>query len=481
MAVPAHDERDFEFAQAHGLEIRPVVAPRGAEPSTETAYSAHTDDEVLVNSGEFSGMAAPDGAQAIIGRLEADGRGQGTIAYRLRDWLLSRQRYWGCPIPVVHCPECGIVAVPDDQLPVVLPEVADYAPRGRSPLAAAEDWVHTTCPGCGGPATRETDTMDTFVDSSWYFMRYADPHNDHAPFSREAVDAWLPVDQYIGGVEHAILHLMYARFFTKALYDLGYLGFTEPFENLFTQGMIYYKGAKMAKSKGNVISPDAMVARYGADTVRLYSLFLGPPERDAEWFDGGVEGSNRFLRHLWRVAVESVAEMAPGIPAAAPADGPGAELVRKTHATIDAVTRDIGERFAFNTAESAVHELVNTLRASADATPEQRRFAVATAVSLIQPYAPHVACELWERLGGERLWAAPWPQADPAMLVSDHVTYAVQVNGKLRGEFATPADTERDRVLAQARAVPNVARHLDGAVVVKEIVVPGKLVSLVTK
>ena len=481
MAVPAHDERDFEFAQAHGLEIRPVVAPRGADPSTDAAYSAHTQDEVLVNSGEFSGMAAPDGAQAIIAKLEAEGRGTGTIAYRLRDWLLSRQRYWGCPIPVVHCGACGIVPVPDDQLPVVLPDVADYAPRGRSPLAAAEDWVNTTCPACGGPATRETDTMDTFVDSSWYFMRYADPHNDEAPFSREAVDAWLPVDQYIGGVEHAILHLMYARFFTKALYDLGYLGFTEPFENLFTQGMIYYLGAKMAKSKGNVIAPDEMVGRYGADTVRLYSLFLGPPDQDAEWFDGGVEGSNRFLRRLWRAAMESVDELPPGIPEAAPAEGPGAELVRRTHATIDAVTRDIGDRFAFNTAESAVHELVNALRAAPDATPEQRRFAVATAVSLVQPYAPHIACELWERLGGERLWNAPWPQADPAMLLSDSVTYAVQVNGKLRGEFDTASDTDRDRVLAQARAVPNVARHLDGATVVKEIVVPGKLVSLVTR
>jgi leucyl-tRNA synthetase len=481
MAVPAHDERDFEFANAHGLEIRPVVAPRGAEPTADAVYSAHTQDEVLVNSGEWSGMPAPDGARAIVEWLEADGRGKGTIAYRLRDWLLSRQRYWGCPIPIVHCDGCGIVAVPDDQLPVVLPDVADYAPRGRSPLAAAEDWVNTTCPSCGGPARRETDTMDTFVDSSWYFMRYADPHNATAPFSREAVDAWLPVDQYIGGVEHAILHLMYARFFTKALYDLGYLGFTEPFENLFTQGMIYYLGAKMAKSKGNVIAPDAMVARYGADTVRMYSLFLGPPDQDAEWFDGGVEGSHRFLSRLWRLAVQSAAELPPGIPASAPADGPGAELVRKAHATIDVVTRDIGARFAFNTAESAIHELVNTLRATPEATPEQRRFAVATAVSLVQPYAPHIACELWERLGGERLWAAPWPEADPAMLVSDHVTYAVQVNGKLRGEFDAAADVDRDRILAQARAVPNVAKHLDGAVVVKEIVVPGKLVSLVTR
>ncbi|MEP6640308.1 MAG: leucine--tRNA ligase [Gaiellales bacterium] len=483
MAVPAHDERDFEFAEAHGLEIRPVVAPRGAEPETQTdvAYVAHSHDEVLINSGEFSGMPAPEGAQAIIARLEADGRGTGTIAYRLRDWLLSRQRYWGCPIPIVHCGACGIVAVPEDQLPVVLPDIKDFAPRGRSPLAAAEDWVRTQCPACGGPASRETDTMDTFVDSSWYYMRYADPHNDTAPFSREAVDAWLPVDQYIGGVEHAILHLMYARFFTKALYDLGHVGFTEPFANLFTQGMIYYLGAKMAKSKGNVISPDELIERFGADTVRMYSLFLGPPEQDAEWFDNGAKGCHDFLARLWRLALESAAELGQGIPDSAPAEGPGAELVRKTHWTIDRVSHDVGERFAFNTAQSAVHELVNQLQRSHDATPQQRRFAVATAVSLVQPYAPHVACELWQRLGGDRLWDAPWPVADPAMLVADEITYAVQVNGKLRGEFTVAAGAELDALLAAARAVPNVASRLDGAEVVKEIVVPGKLVSLVTR
>jgi leucyl-tRNA synthetase len=480
MAVPAHDERDFEFAQAHGLEIRPVVAARGAEPETDVAYVAHTHDEVLVNSGEFTGLAAPEGAKAIIARLEAEGRGTGTIAYRLRDWLLSRQRYWGCPIPVVHCDACGIVAVPDDQLPVILPDIQDFAPRGRSPLAAAEDWVRTECPACGGPASRETDTMDTFVDSSWYYMRYADPDNDTAPFSREAVDAWLPVDQYIGGVEHAILHLMYARFFTKALYDLGYVGFTEPFANLFTQGMIYYLGAKMAKSKGNVISPDDLIERFGADTVRMYSLFLGPPEQDAEWFDNGAKGCHDFLARLWRLALESAEELEPGIPASAPAEGAGADLVRKTHWAIERVSHDIGERFAFNTAQSAVHELVNQLQRSHDATPQQRRFAVATAVSLVQPYAPHVACELWQRLGGERLWDAPWPEADPAMLIADEITYAVQVNGKLRGEFTVAAGVDRDAVLAAARAVPNVAHHLDGARVVKEIVVPDKLVSLVT-
>jgi leucyl-tRNA synthetase len=399
----------------------------------------------------------------------------------LRDWLLSRQRYWGCPIPVVHCETDGIVPLPDDQLPVELPDIADYAPKGRSPLAAAEDWVQTTCPRCGGPARRETDTMDTFVDSSWYYMRYADPDNDRAPFDREVVDAWLPVNQYIGGVEHAILHLMYARFFTKALYDLGYVGFVEPFEDLFTQGMIYYLGAKMSKSKGNVVVPDEMVARYGADTTRLYTLFLGPPDQDAEWQDGGVAGQYRFLARLWRLVNETVESHGPGIPDAVPAEGPGAALVRKTHWAIDKVTRDIGERFSFNTAQSAVHELVAAIQDADDAEPDQLRFACASAVSLIHPYAPHIACELWGRLGGERLWDVPWPEADPEMLATDTVTYAVQVNGRLRGQIDMPAEAQQDAVLAAARDVPNVATHLDGRTVVKEIVVPGRLVNLVAK
>jgi leucyl-tRNA synthetase len=482
MAVPAHDERDFDFARQFGLEIRQVVRPREGEVDESAAYVAHSDDEVLVNSGRFDGRPAPEGKAAITDWLEQQGRGRATVAYRLRDWLLSRQRYWGCPIPVVHCDGCGIVPVPDDQLPVLLPHVEDYAPKGRSPLAAAEDWVATTCPACGGSARRETDTMDTFVDSSWYFMRYADPHNDHAPFDREAVDAWLPVDQYIGGVEHAVLHLLYARFFTKALKDLGHVGFSEPFANLFTQGMIYYLGAKMAKSKGNVISPDDMVGQYGADTVRMYSLFLGPPDQDAEWFDGGVAGRYRALARLWRLANESLAEIGPDIPDGAPAEGEGRELVRKTHWAIDKVTRDIGERFAFNTAQSAIDELVNMVQsAPAGATQQQRRFALATAVSLVQPYAPHVACELWQRMGGERLWEQPWPVADPAMLEAETVTYAVQVNGKLRGSIAVEADAERDAVLSAAREVGNVRAHLDGNDVVKEIFVPGRLVNFVVR
>ncbi|MGZ4430747.1 MAG: leucine--tRNA ligase [Gaiellales bacterium] len=479
MAVPAHDERDFEFAQAHGLPVRQVVVPRDGEVSAGEAFVEHSGDEVLVNSGRFDGMSSPEAKPAIIEWLEAQGLGTGKVAYRLRDWLLSRQRYWGCPIPVVHCSACGIVPVPDEQLPVVLPDIRDYAPRGRSPLAAAEDWVNVPCPACGGPAQRETDTMDTFVDSSWYFLRYADARNHTAPFSRAAVDAWLPVDQYIGGVEHAILHLMYARFFTKALYDLGYLGFTEPFINLFTQGMIYYQGAKMAKSRGNVIAPDEMLAHYGADTTRLYTLFLGPPEQDAEWQDGGVAGAHRFLARLWRLVHLVVEECGRGVPSSASADGPGGALVRKAHWAIDKVSTDIGRRFSFNTAQSAVHELVSEIQGTQGAEPEQRRFACATAVSLIHPYAPHIACELWQRLGGERLWDEPWPQADPVLLETDTITYAVQVNGKLRGEVTVPTEMDPAELIARARAVPNVAAHLDGRRVTKEIVVPGRLVNLV--
>jgi leucyl-tRNA synthetase len=323
--------------------------------------------------------------------------------------------------------------------------------------------------------------MDTFVDSSWYFLRYADPHNVNAPFDRAIVDMWLPVDQYIGGIEHAILHLMYARFFTKALYDLGYVGFTEPFADLFTQGMIHYKGAKMSKSKGNIIRPDEFIERYGADTTRLYTLFLGPPDQDAEWQDGGVAGQHRFLARLWRLVNETVDRHGSGIERSAPADGAGGDLVRKAHRTIEKVTGDIGQRFSFNTAQSAVHELVSEIHEAEAASGQQLRFACAIAVSLIHPYAPHIACELWQRLGGERLWDEPWPQADASLLVADTVTYAVQVNGKLRGQVDVAVGAEKEAVLAAARAVPNVAAHIDGAAVVKEIVVPGRLVNLVVR
>jgi leucyl-tRNA synthetase len=471
MAVPAHDERDYAFAERYGLEIRPVVESAEGEAPEAGAYVAHTENERLVNSGEFSGLPAPEGKRAIVEALEAKGLARATIRYRLRDWLLSRQRYWGCPIPVVHCPSCGIVAVPDDELPVLLPEVEEYLPKGRSPLATAEDWVRTTCPGCGGEARRETDTMDTFVDSSWYFLRYADAHNDHAPFDRELVDYWLPVNQYIGGVEHAILHLLYARFFVKVMNDLGMLAFREPFARLFTQGMLYREGAKMSKSKGNAISPDEYVERYGADAARLYLLFIGPVDQDAEWQDAGFEGIVRFLHRLWRTALEQATERSPD-------SVPDTPVARKAHRTIAKVTDDIGRRFALNTPIAAVMELVNEIqRAPGDPAA---RFATETAVSLIQPYASHIAEELWERLSHERLWEQPWPVADPAMLEQDTVEVVVQVNGRVRDRLHVSPDTAEEELVALARESDRVRAHIDGSEIARTVVVPGKLVNFVT-
>jgi leucyl-tRNA synthetase len=471
MAVPAHDERDHAFAERYGLEIRTVVEPVDGEPPAEGAFSAHTENERLVNSGEFSGLPALEGGRAIVEKLAGQGLAGSTIRYRLRDWLLSRQRYWGCPIPVVHCERCGIVAVPDDELPVLLPEIDDYLPKGRSPLAAAEDWVRVACPSCGGEARRETDTMDTFVDSSWYFIRYADAQNDREPFSRAMADYWLPVNQYIGGVEHAILHLLYARFFVKVLHDLGLVGFREPFARLFTQGMLYRDGAKMSKTKGNVISPDEYVERHGADAARMYLLFIGPVDQDAEWQDAGFEGIVRFLNRLWRTALEQ-AEKPPGAPV------PDTPLTRKAHRTIAKVTDDIGRRFTLNTPIAAVMELVNEIHRQPD--DPAARFAVETSVSLIQPYASHLAEELWQRLGHERLWEEPWPQADPAMLEVETVEVVVQVNGRIRDRLQVSPDLAEDELVALARASERVQGYLDGGDVARTVVVPGKLVNFVT-
>jgi leucyl-tRNA synthetase len=453
-----------------------VVEPAGGELAEGEAFIAHSENERLVNSGEFSGMPAPEGKRAIVEWLEAEGIGKASINYRLRDWLLSRQRYWGCPIPVVYCDEHGIVPVPDDQLPVELPDVEDYAPKGKSPLAAAEDWVNTTCPECGGPARRETDTMDTFVDSSWYFLRYCDPDNDEAPFDREIVDYWSPVDQYIGGVEHAILHLLYARFFVKALADMGYLGFQEPFARLFTQGMILRDGDKMSKSKGNVVSPQAVIDRYGADSARAYVLFLGPPGQDADWAEEGVGGVHRFLSRLWTAAVE-----APPSEGDADSAEPSA-LLRKAHWAIDKVTRDMGDRFAFNTAIAAVMELVNEIyRDRESAPPEHVRFAIATAGSLIFPFAPHVGAEVYELMTGERVWEQPWPVADPALLARDEIQLVVQLNGKLVDRVPAPAEASREQLEEIARGSGKLAARLNGKQIVKAVVVPGKLVNFVVK
>ncbi|HUK44727.1 MAG TPA: class I tRNA ligase family protein, partial [Gaiellaceae bacterium] len=470
MAVPAHDERDFAFAERFELPIVQVVAPADGEVDEGAAYVAHSDDEVLVNSGPFTGLSSPEGKKAMVEELEERGLGHASVNYRLRDWLLSRQRYWGCPIPMIHCGACGIVPVPEADLPVLLPEVDDYLPKGRSPLAAAEEWVNVTCPSCGGRARRETDTMDTFVDSSWYFLRYTTPHDDAGPFERDVVDYWLPVNQYIGGIEHAILHLMYARFFTKALYDINLLGFIEPFARLFNQGMIYRFGAKMSKSKGNVVTPDELVNRFGADALRLYILFMGPADQDKEWQDTGVEGMWRFLTRLWRVVNQEL-EREP------PAEVPVTPLTVKAHETIHKVTDDIDRRFVFNTPVAAVMELVNAI--SADPGDGASRFAVETAVSLIQPYAPHAAEELWSRLGHSRLWAEPWPVADPSLLQHETVELVCQVNGKVRDRLRVPAGLPDEELVALASGSERVRQHLGGVEPQRVFVVPDKLVNFV--
>jgi len=472
MAVPAHDERDFAFAQRYELPVQVVVVPADGESPEDAAFVGHSENERLVESAQFSGMSSPEAKKAIVEWLERRGRGRPAVSYRLRDWLLSRQRYWGCPIPILYCDGCGMVPVPERDLPVLLPEVEEYLPKGRSPLAAAEDWVRTTCPSCGGQARRETDTMDTFVDSSWYFIRYCDPHNDTAPFDRAIADYWLPVNQYIGGVEHAILHLLYARFFTKVMNDLELLGFREPFARLFTQGMLHYDGSKMSKSKGNIIVPDEYIERYGADACRLYLLFIGPVEQDAEWQDSGLEGIVRFLHRLWRVALESAEGQSHHV------DGElNTGLARKAHATIDKVTDDIGRRFALNTPIAAVMELVNEI--AHNPNDPAARFATETAVSLIQPYASHIAEELWERLGHERLWATSWPQADPAMLERNTFELVVQVNGRVRGRVEVPVGLPEDELVARAKELPRVRSYLNGKEVRKTVVVPGRLVNLV--
>jgi leucyl-tRNA synthetase len=489
MAVPAHDARDLAFARRHGLQVRRVVAPEGVAPDAPVE-DAEPGEGRLVNSAFLDGMTVPEAKAAIAAWLEEHDLGNATVGYRLRDWLISRQRYWGAPIPVIHCGACGVVPVPDDELPVLLPPVDDYAPRGMSPIATSEEFVNVTCPRCGGPARRETDTMDTFVDSSWYFLRYTAPHLASDAFERPVVDYWLPVDQYIGGVEHAILHLLYARFFVKVLNDLGLVGFREPFARLFTQGMIHYLGAKMSKSKGNVIPPDEMVDRFGADTLRLYILFMGPAADDAEWSDRGIEGQRRFLDRVWRlVAAHDPGPLGPRPTMDEVADDPEAlALVRKSEATVAKVTRDIGERFSFHTAISAIQELVNqATKADAEGQldgPAGRaalRHASQTVVSLLFPFAPHLSSELWEALGGERLWEAPWPEADPAFVARDSVTVVIQVNGKLRDRLEAPKGLAQDELVARARTLPRVEAAIDGREIVREVVVPDRLVNLVIR
>jgi leucyl-tRNA synthetase len=489
MAVPGHDERDYAFARAFQLPIRRVIAPSDSqatpEPDADEDGLPYGGDGVLVNSHpDFDGIGNREALGAIVAWLDREGKGHASINYRLRDWLVSRQRYWGCPIPIIYCESCGMVPVPDEQLPVELPDIDDYTPKGRSPLAAAEEWVNTRCPSCGGSARRETDTMDTFVDSSWYFLRYCDASNERAAWDPAALREWMPVDQYIGGVEHAILHLMYARFFTKALADLGHLDFQEPFQALFTQGMVTKDGSKMSKSKGNVVSPAAIVERVGADTARCYILFVGPPDQDADWSDEGVDGVHRFLSRLWRLAAET-AERA-GAPVAelagpAAAEGDDLDLMRKTHWAIDKVSGDL-RRFAFNTAIAAVMELLNDCSRLRDSVGvDTLRFALGTAASLLFPFAPHVCSDIYELLTGERVWEQPWPEADEALLEREVYELVCQVNGKVRDRVQASADAVPETLKDLCRAAPNVRAHVDGKEIVKEIVVPGKLVNLVVR
>ncbi len=501
MAVPGHDKRDYDFATTYDLPIRQVIRqslPGSGETATGVAEGATSSEDELpfmgdgqmVNSGRFDGKHNREAYDEIVAWLESEGRGKPTVHYRLRDWLVSRQRYWGCPIPVIYCETDGIVPLPSDQLPVLLPEVDDYAPKGQSPLAAASDWVETECPRCGGPARRETDTMDTFVDSSWYFLRYLDAHNDQAAWDRAAVDYWMPVDQYIGGVEHAILHLMYARFFTKALADMGHLGVQEPFGRLFTQGMITRDGAKMSSSKGNVVSAAETVEGYGADTARTYVCFMGPPAGGGDWTDESVEGVHRFLTRLWRLKEEVAERTSAGeseSPVAGAAGTPAGDLLRKAHWSIDKVTRDVERDFGFNTAIAAVMELVNEAYRVKDdlygdaAGESALRFATATAASILFPFAPHLCCDVYEAITGRRVWEDPWPKADPELLASDIFTLVVQVNGKRRAGVEAPADASREELVELARASAAVQRHIDGKEIVKEVVVPGKLVNLVVR
>jgi leucyl-tRNA synthetase len=455
MAVPAHDERDAEFAEHYDLPVRTVV-------DEETG--------LLVDSGQFSGLPAEEGKRKIVERLRSVGRGAPAVSYRLRDWSFSRQRYWGCPIPIVYCGECGAVGVPEEDLPVLLPEVEDYRPKGKPPLASNEEWLNVPCPRCGGPGRREADTMDTFVDSSWYFLRYCDPRNETAPFDASVVDYWMPVDQYVGGIDHATGHLLYSRFFVKALNDFGLLGFREPFQRLFHQGWVRQGGTKMSKTKGNVTGPDQLVEMHGADAVRLYILFAGPADQDMDWTEEGVEGIARFLRRLWRIVLEAASGDGGG-------EGEGGPLVRKAHETIAKVSDDIGRRFVFNTPIAAVMELVNEL--GRDPSAPGARFAAETAVSLIQPYAPHIAEELWAALGHERLWEQPWPAVDVAQLRRETFELVIQVNGRVRDRVEASLAESDDELVERAKASPRVQAHLDGKEIRQAIVVPGKLVNFV--
>lgn len=485
MAVPAHDQRDFDFARKYDIPIRVVIKGEDTPLDGAALTEAYVGDGQMVNSGAFDGNSVDSGTTAVIAYMEANGIGQGSINYRLRDWLISRQRYWGAPIPIIYCQDCGMVAVPEKDLPVNLPEDVEFKPSGESPLNYVSSFYQTTCPNCGKAARRETDTMDTFVCSSWYFDRFCSPQESEQPFDKAATDYWMPVDQYIGGVEHAILHLMYARFFTKFLYDIKWLSCQEPFTNLLTQGMVLKDGSKMSKSKGNVVSPEEIINTYGADTARLFILFASPPERDLEWSDAGVEGAYRFLNRVWRLVLDNADLLQSQDGEATELDEAARQLRFKTHATIKKVTDDIEGRFNFNTAISAIMELSNMLGAYRD-NPNPHAAIVKEALEslllLLSPFSPHIAEELWQMIGHkESITLMDWPQYDESALVQDEVEMVIQINGKVRDRIMVASDSDEEAVRQQCLQSERIAEQLEGKQVQKMIVVPGKLINIVVK
>lgn len=490
MGVPTGDQRDWMFADKYGIEKIVTICPVGKELKLEEMTCAYEEKEgMLVNSGEFTGMEMHKAMSAIMDKAEAEGFGKRRVNYRLRDWLISRQRYWGAPIPIIYCPHCGEVLVPEDQLPVRLPEDVSFTAGAKSPLATSEEFVHCKCPKCGADATRETDTMDTFLCSSWYYLRYTDAHNDKMPFDKELNNYWGPVDQYIGGIEHAILHLLYSRFFVKVLRDAGLVDYDEPFSNLLTQGMVIKDGAKMSKSLGNVVSPEEILSKYGADTARLFILFAAPPERELEWSDQGVEGSFRFLNRIWRIvqAFETVLEQKVTEYDHSNLSEADKDLRRVLHGSIKKVTNDIETRFNFNTAISTMMELVNALYAYKEAVKEPNAGLVYEAISdlikMMSPFVPHITEELWRGAidANSSVHEQSWPECDEEALKVDNVEIVLQVNGKVRGRLTVPAEATKEELEKIAMADANVQAHIGDATVRKVICVPGRLVNIVAK
>lgn len=485
MAVPAHDERDFAFARKYGIPVKVVVQPDGPEIDGATLEEAYTGEGTMVNSGEYSGMPSKEGAKAVTGYLKEKNKGDFSINYRLRDWLVSRQRYWGNPIPIIYCESCGTVPVPEEDLPVVLPQDVDLKAKTISPLASVSEFVNVACPKCSSPARRETDTMDTFTCSSWYFLRYTSAHDEKAPFDTNAADYWMPVDQYIGGIEHAIMHLLYARFFTKVINDMGLCKVKEPFSNLLTQGMVIKDGAKMSKSKGNVVDPGNIIGKFGADTARLFILFASPPEKELEWSDQGVEGCFRFLNRVWRVVQENMSSfVSQGSSGEAEEDK---QLEYALHKTVKKVTEDI-ERFNFNTAISAIMELVNANYKYNESKPGSKRSgalleeATKKLILLISPFAPHISEELWEIIDQERsVFFESWPDYDAGKAKAEEVTLVVQVNGKVRDRIVVSADVSQDELERVALSSERAAKFTEGKNVIKVVTIPGRLVNIVVK